>query len=376
MMNTTKNKETTPVNGLPQSCIEGFSQLNLWHHELRQLCEKRLLEGKEETHFLNEIILQKKAEYFQQIEYLGELTFNFSKKEKKHFFDYIAATGLHEELKGAPFYFHGIYKPRGYAGDAESMALVYRNDFEGADTFAKLMNKIATESAACIAIRNRKNLLRKTFDISKNKKILSLAAGPAQEIYEHLNHQENNHSFLALDHDIKTLQEAKKRNTAIEYGLANAFQLIKGNQKYLLPRNNNLENYDPKSDGKGLKKILIPFKYKIKKLKPNSFDLIYSAGLFDYIKTFSDPEKGTLALTKKLFDLLKPNGRLLIGNASPKMPPGIIWAMECLCDWHLIYRTKKEVLDFADAIPKNQIKTIDVIAEETGINWFLDLQKK
>jgi hypothetical protein len=83
-----------------------------------------------------------------------------------------------------------------------------------------------------------------------------------------------------------------------------------------------------------------------------------------------------VALTKKLFDLLKPGGRMLIGNVSPKMPIGVVWSMECLCDWYLIYRTKKEVLDFAKSIPANAIKSIEVIAEEEGINWFLDIRKK
>ena len=124
-----------------------------------------------------------------------------------------------------------------------------------------------------------------------------------------------------------------------------------------------------------MNKLLISFKYKIKTLQPSTYDLVYSAGLFDYIRTFDDKEKGTIALTKRLFDLLKPNGRLLIGNVSPVLSRGTIWGMECYCDWYLINRTKEEVLAFADAIPKNEIKSIQVITEETGINWFLDIRK-
>jgi len=83
-----------------------------------------------------------------------------------------------------------------------------------------------------------------------------------------------------------------------------------------------------------------------------------------------------IALTKTLFDLLKPNGRLLIGNISPKLSIGTTWAMECLCDWYLIHRTKAQVLAFADSIPENQLKSIEVITEETGVNWFLDIRKR
>lgn len=48
--------------------------------------------------------------------------------------------------------------------------------------------------------------------------------------------------------------------------------------------------------------------------------------------------------------------------------------MECLCDWHLIIRTKKEMLELASAIPINEIKSIDVISEELGINRFLKIR--
>ena len=361
----------------PATYKQEYKTLKSWHDNLRYLCEKENLKGNDETRFLEEILPDKKQEYYDQIETLGNLTEHFSKKEKKGFFELMASTGLHDDLRGAPFFFHGIFKPRGYAGDAEAMAVIYRNRFEGADTFSKLMNKFATESAACIAIRNRKTLLRNAFGEIQNGNILSLAAGPAQEIFEYLPNNKN-HNFLALDHDIKTLTNANAQsmNGHLTYGIANAFHLIKGTRKYLLPRKNKLGKCDPKNDSRGIKKILLPYKYKIKELQPNSFDLIYSLGLFDYIKTFSDPKKGTLALTKTLFGLLKPGGRLLIGNVSPTMPTGIVWAMECLCDWHLIYRTKKEVLEFAGAIPEHEIKSMEVISEETGINWFLDVRKK
>jgi len=200
-------------------------------------------------------------------------------------------------------------------------------------------------------------------------------AGPAQEIYEY-QQSADDIAFLALDHDIETLKNANQRNKDLVYGIANAFHIIKGNNKYLIPKKNQLSTCDPRRDTKGLRKILLPTRYSSKKLRANEFDLIYSAGLFDYIKTFADKNKGAVALTTRLFSLLKPGGRMLIGNISPKLSTGVKWAMECLCDWYLIHRTAEEVLDFARAIDISAIDSINVISEPTGVNWFLDIRKK
>lgn len=369
-MNTLKKTE---VPFIPGNILSAFDEFKDWHFELKASLDKLKLSGNDEVKFLDEILPEERAYYFTKINQLGKLTEDFDGEAKKQFFNKIAASGLHDILKGAPYFYHSIFKPRGYAGDAEMMSLVYRNQYEGVDSFSKLLHKIGTDCDACVAIRNRKDLLFNAFSEFQGGKVLSLAAGPAQEIYEY---KKNDKEFLALDHDIETLKNAKKRSRNLKYGIANAFHIIKGKKNYLIPRKNSLESCNPKSDTKGIRRLTLPFKYSMGMLKNNEFDLIYSAGLYDYIKTFDDPKKGTIALTKQLFDSLKPNGRLLIGNISPKLSIGVKWAMECLCDWYLIHRTEKEVLDFAQSIPQKEIESINVIAEETGVNWFLDIRKK
>ena len=44
------------------------------------------------------------------------------------------------------------------------------------------------------------------------------------------------------------------------------------------------------------------------------YDLIYSAGLYDYIPDAKDGVGGAPQLTRMLFSLLNPGGRLLVGN--------------------------------------------------------------
>ena len=220
---------------LPQVVKNEFLEFYDWHQNLKNSLNRMNLQGNEEVEYLNKILLVNKVYFYDKIDRLAELCLSFSLDQKKILFQYISESGLHDDLKGVPYFYHGIFKPRGYAGDADMMALVYRNKYEGISTFSKLLHKIGTECEACIAIRNRKNLLKKAFGELKNGNVLSLAAGPAQEIYEYLS-TTNGIDFLALDHDIKTLRNANRNITGLEYGIINAFHLIKGSHKYLIPK--------------------------------------------------------------------------------------------------------------------------------------------
>jgi len=209
--------------------------------------------------------------------------------------------------------------------------------------------------------------------------VLSFAGGPLEEILDVLEQGKNTDiDFTAIDHDIETILEVKnaKHGDKINYGVANAFHLIKGSRRVLYPKIKLGRQFNPKKDIKGINALLLPFKYKISTLKDESYDFVYSAGLFDYIKTFPSEKKGTIALTKQLFDLLKPQGQLLIGNFSDENPLGVKWIMEFICDWFLIHRSRQEVLNFSNAIDPAKIETIEVITEKKGINHSLKITKK
>ena len=118
-------------------------------------------------------------------------------------------------------------------------------------------------------------------------------------------------------------------------------------------------------------------KYAFAALKKEDYDLVYTAGLYDYILTFPDePEKGTIALTKNLFALVKPGGSLLIGNFSPNDPRNLRFAMEYVNDWQLFHRNEEEIFQFAQAIPEREIASMTIEQEPLGINYFLVIRKK
>jgi hypothetical protein len=50
--------------------------------------------------------------------------------------------------------------------------------------------------------------------------------------------------------------------------------------------------------------------------------------------------------------------------------------MDYVYGWRLIYRHEKDMLEFARAIPENQIKSIQIETEPLGINYFLRIEKR
>jgi extracellular factor (EF) 3-hydroxypalmitic acid methyl ester biosynthesis protein len=336
------------------------------------------LKGIELRNSLERDIEEFEPQRFELMNKLGNITANFTEDERNIHREFIWNTDFHKHSQHAPFYWRIINKPSGYAGDAEMMNMIYRNDFEGVSPYGMFLHKHAVETKACEAVRNRREFLKNMLLAQAGGQILSLAAGPAREIHDVLkiNKGTNHYRFLALDHDIDTLRSAQGINedNRCQYAIANAFQIIKGDFKIAKPIFINFCN--PQKDFKGLNKFLIYLKYKMQKLKQNHFDFVYSAGLFDYIKTFDDNSKGSIALTKNLFDLVKPGGKLIIGNFSNNNPKDLLFPMEYIYDWILIYRNKEEMLKLANAIPAKKISNIQVLEEPLGINYFLKITKK
>ena len=77
------------------------------------------------------------------------------------------------------------------------------------------------------------------------------------------------------------------------------------------------------------------------------------------------------ALTRQLFSLLQPGGTLLIGNFNPSLPRATRWIMEFICEWDLIYRDDDDMLATAESLPTHEIKELEILREDEGINSFL-----
>jgi cyclopropane fatty-acyl-phospholipid synthase-like methyltransferase len=97
------------------------------------------------------------------------------------------------------------------------------------------------------------------------------------------------------------------------------------------------------------------------------YDLIWSAGLFDYFK-----DKHFTFLIRKYFNCLTENGEMVISNFSTKNPTKRL--MEVLSDWYLYLRTESDLFRVSsDAFIDKELVSID--EGILGINLFLKIRK-
>jgi extracellular factor (EF) 3-hydroxypalmitic acid methyl ester biosynthesis protein len=98
------------------------------------------------------------------------------------------------------------------------------------------------------------------------------------------------------------------------------------------------------------------------------YDLIWSAGLFDYFK-----DKHFTFLIRKYINCLEEDGEMVISNFSTKNPTKRL--MEVLSDWYLNLRTESDLFRIAsDANINKELVSVD--KEPLGINLFLKIRKK
>lgn len=352
-----------------------FKNFNDWHLAIHHDLNSREL-------YLHDFEILSKHYYPEFVKLMDKMAnacegFIDDTKEKTR--DYIRKSEMYKIIQEANWIYQIIAKPYGYAGDFELMQIIYRDTFEGKSNFGKLYGKLTNSVEGSQAVRNRKILLKSEIEKFSDGNILSVAAGPAEEIKEVINEKHRpNLNFYALDHDINTIKKTlvSEDYSQLKYAITNVFNIIKGDFTILFPKQKRLEHLVPKNDLKGLNIITAPFKYKFDKLNKYRFNLIYSAGLYDYLKTFNQKSKGTIGLTKKLFNLLESDGSLIIGNYNPSIPRGTRWHLEYICDWNLIYRNDNEILEFISDINPKEIRDARIIKEETGINSFLIVDKK
>ncbi|MDZ4660636.1 MAG: methyltransferase domain-containing protein [Pseudomonadota bacterium] len=248
----------------------------------------------------------------------------------------------------APFANRVYSKPLGYAGDYEMMNLIYRSEVIGESLFAKCLHYYLVNEPSAVAVKNRADYLQdKIVNIiktnsTKDLKILSVACGPAMEIQKIINENSDllankNISIHLLDQDESALKFTQRtlRNLANKHSLKIDIRMVHSAIKNVITR--------------GL---------------DEKYDLIYSAGLFDYL---TDPVAQMAG--SSLFKSLKKGGELIIGNFNTGNPNKFIMAIAL--DWHLIYRSIEQMKGLFSHLEG----TSTVEHEGTGINLFYCTKK-
>ena len=228
-------------------------------------------------------------------------------------------------------------KPFGYNGDFFIIEKIYQR-YVNPDERYRRWDEFFHTFPAAIAVVNRKALARKVLGelnrnaCGKQQQVLILGSGPVTEVYEYFQQNPDNHlTFDLLDLDNRSIAYAKNKH--------------RNNLHCMNFQNQNVIRYNPEK----------------------KYDLIWSAGLFDYFK-----DKHFVFLLRRYYEFVKEGGEMIIGNFNIDNPSRKI--MEVLGDWFLYHRSIDELRDFAlrAGIPSHNIS---VIKEPLGINLFLRLRK-
>lgn len=227
---------------------------------------------------------------------------------------------------------HSRLKPCGYSGDYLLIERIYKNSISYNVKYEK-WDRYSLNTPAAQAVRNRKEyfceVIKNNINKSnKNIKLLNVASGPGRDLYDlYSSIDPQKLSTTCLDADIN----------AVEYS-----KIV----------NKNFNNYISYLSCNALR-----FRPKVK------YDIIWSAGLFDY---FDDK---TFILALSLFrEWLDVDGSIIIGNFSPSNPSKKY--MEKFGDWYLHHRNEDELLDLAIKSGFNA-ENCYIKSESLGINLFL-----
>jgi extracellular factor (EF) 3-hydroxypalmitic acid methyl ester biosynthesis protein len=263
---------------------------------------------------------------------------------------------IHPVVLCAPFFYRTFRKPLGYAGDYEMVNMMLRDPLEGGSMFAKMLNLFFLNTPPVVAHRNRitflveklKDEIQRVSSLeSRPCRIFNLGCGPAREIQELLATSDlsNQAKFTLLDFNDETLQHTGRllEVLRVKHQRTTQVQMIKKSVHQIL-----------KDAGKPLPDMM-----------PASYDLVYCAGLFDYLS-----DRICKKLMSVFYDLVAPGGLLVATNVDSSNPSKN-W-MEYVVEWHLVYRDRKilETLRPDSAPPDVSIKH-----DVTGVNIYIEVRK-
>jgi extracellular factor (EF) 3-hydroxypalmitic acid methyl ester biosynthesis protein len=259
---------------------------------------------------------------------------------------------LHPLVLCSPFMHRTYEKPLGYAGDYEMVRMMTDPPFQGGSLYAKLLNAFFVNTPPVVAHRNRidtlvRHLQTESLRSRQNNSrttFFNLGCGPAMEIQRFMSEfaHSNMSDFTLLDFNTETVQYAQRvlgqirekhhRQTKITVVKKSVAQLIKDSSQF----------------------------------KPGGFDVVYCAGLFDYL-----PDSVCTMLLEVFYKLAAPGGKVLVSNVDA-CNPSRGW-MECMVDWYLIYRDAGQMQRIVpEHIDQEQVH---IYSEPSSVNIFAEIRK-
>jgi extracellular factor (EF) 3-hydroxypalmitic acid methyl ester biosynthesis protein len=298
-----------------------------------------------------EVLLRRAGpEFFRfldaNLEKLGTLVRDFSPEQHERH-GYYFRQQLWPFILGSAFMERTNLKPRGYAGDATMMQMIYDDRYEGAWAFNKLMHRHPVQHPAAAAVRNRRVLVPRLLNahLAKSEarpfRVLSVACGPARELQDVITGgvDPKRLELTLLDQDDEALAAARATLAPLAQPLK--LTLVNDSVRTLLRDRTAGERW-------------------------GRFDFIYSMGMFDYL---TPPV--AKAVLRRLYELLAPGGALVVGNYHVNNPSRFYMAY--WLDWVLYYRTEDEFASLAAELPD---ATVKVGFDDTGCQMFLVVERR
>jgi extracellular factor (EF) 3-hydroxypalmitic acid methyl ester biosynthesis protein len=263
---------------------------------------------------------------------------------------------LHPLLLCAPFLYRSFRKPLGYAGDYELVNMICRDPLEGSTLFAKILNLWFLKQPPAEAHRNRitfliERITQATVTAAKQNRtarILSLGCGPAQEVQRFIASSDlaQKTEFTLIDFDQET----------VEYTRATL-------QSIMQRHNRHIPIHVVR---KSVTQILKESGRSVERSNEMQYDLVYCAGLFDYL-----PDHICHRISTILYSWVTPGGAFVSTNVDRSNPRRL--TMNYIMDWHLIYRDGPQLAALRPDGTSSGDET--VMSDFTGVNIYYGVTK-
>jgi extracellular factor (EF) 3-hydroxypalmitic acid methyl ester biosynthesis protein len=259
---------------------------------------------------------------------------------------------LHPLLLCDPFTHRIFTKPLGYAGDYQMVNMIIGEAQFELGAYARIVSSFNLSSAPAVAHRNRIHVLRNVLRrearrrsaLGKPLRVLNVGCGPAVEIQRFLSKDEVSEScqLTLVDFNEETLEhaEGRIRRAIAEHGRNAMVRMVHQSIHELLLSAMTAQH--------GVE---------------DEYDLVYCAGLFDYLS-----DRVCRKLVGLFYRWTAAEGVVLATNVSLSNP--IRCYMEHIGEWHLVHRDQPQLLRFApEGAPCR------VFSDPTTVNIFLEVRK-
>lgn len=219
-------------------------------------------------------------------------------------------------IKNSYFVNRGLLKPHGFPGDYVIVEAMYDGNPQSLG-LGYIYDLIFLQTQLCRGLRNRKDQMKQIIsnylsqNIGKSLSILNVGCGGSRELREiSLPNEGKGLDVYLMDFDSR----------ATDYSLAGLSP--QAPKAVLSPLNIDVREVISKNG--------------IAQIKPDSIDLIYSIGLFDYL-----PDRVLTQLLQKLLNALKQDGVLIFAHKDYTVydPKIADW----FCDWKYYPRTQADI---------------------------------